>query len=352
MPDAADPDAPADSMPDAAERVGARRDGSTPSTGPRRSRRLRRRAFLTLLVLLLTSAFAAWWLLSTSVPERPTLSGTTTRHHEQVGGRTRTWIEYRPAHVDAGRAPVAVLHGSMQDADGIRALSGYEWEHLADTHGFVVLYPDGIDGNWNECRRGGDFTAKRENVDDVAFLRHVIASARAGRKAIVTGYSSGGQMALRMAIEAPGVTAAAAPVAASTPTTENMECTVPQHFSVPLQFINGTDDPFNPYAGGEVSYHGIGSRGTVLDASRSAAFWAERTGDGRPVEHQTSHSGAVTVWRSGSDAAPVERIAVAGGGHQYFSEPARGMRLLGATPAGVSAPRLTWAFVTSLGTSR
>jgi polyhydroxybutyrate depolymerase len=44
-------------------------------------------------------------------------------------------------------------------------------------------------------------------------------------RVFATGISNGGQLALRLALEAPDLVRAVAPVLASLPTTENMDCT-------------------------------------------------------------------------------------------------------------------------------
>lgn len=310
------------------------RRSAGPAPTVRRGRRSRARRVLLLLIPLLALLGAGgWWLGSTSTPTDEGLAGTAQTRSVTVDGRIRTWVEYRPPRVDPSRPVVLVLHGSSQDGPTIRGLSSFTMDRLADEEGFVVAYPDGIDGNWNECRRGGSFTAKRQGVDDVAFLTRVLdETGGPAAAALVTGYSSGGQMALRMAVEAPERVAAAAPVAASTPTEENFACATPAGPGVPLLFVNGTDDPFNPYEGGEVSFHGFGSRGRVLPAVASAELWARRAGSQGPPE--TAAEGPLTTrtWRDGR--VTVAHLTVQGGGHQFFSCCARGQRLLGPSQIG------------------
>ena len=48
-------------------------------------------------------------------------------------------------------------------------------DRLADQHGFVVLYPDGYRRNWNDCRKHATFPAKLQNIDDIGFIRTLIA---------------------------------------------------------------------------------------------------------------------------------------------------------------------------------
>ena len=69
-------------------------------------------------------------------------------------------------------------------------------------------------------RKHATFPAKRENIDDMTFIRTLIARMKAehsvsDKRVYVFGYSNGGHMAFRLAIEAPDEIAAVAAVAAS-----------------------------------------------------------------------------------------------------------------------------------------
>jgi polyhydroxybutyrate depolymerase len=37
----------------------------------------------------------------------------------------------------------------------MRKFTGYEFDSMADTHGFAVFYPDGYERNWNDCLKAG-----------------------------------------------------------------------------------------------------------------------------------------------------------------------------------------------------
>ena len=40
----------------------------------------------------------------------------------------------------------------------------------------MVAYADGHANNWNECRAAGMWPAKERNLDDVGFMRQVVAA--------------------------------------------------------------------------------------------------------------------------------------------------------------------------------
>ena len=87
----------------------------------------------------------------------------------------------------------------------------------------------------------------------MTFIRTLIARMKAehsvsDKRVYVFGYSNGGHMAFRLAIEAPDEIAAVAAVAASLPTSDASSC--PQQGRTSrVMLINGTADPINPYQG-------------------------------------------------------------------------------------------------------
>jgi polyhydroxybutyrate depolymerase len=53
------------------------------------------------------------------------------------------------------------------DGARMRLFTGYEFDRLADQHGYIAIYPDGYRRNWNDCRKDATFPAKRDNIDDI-----------------------------------------------------------------------------------------------------------------------------------------------------------------------------------------
>ncbi|WP_252406503.1 hypothetical protein, partial [Acinetobacter pittii] len=70
---------------------------------------------------------------------------------------------------------LVVLHGSRGDGAQMRRISGYGFDRLAAQEGFLVAYPDGFEGHWNDCRKAASYSARLRDVDDVAFLRALVA---------------------------------------------------------------------------------------------------------------------------------------------------------------------------------
>ena len=66
------------------------------------------------------------------------------------------------------------LHGGGGTALGMRKLTKYGFEKLADSKKIIVVYPQGVDKHWNDYRADKSRKAQKENIDDVAFIREVI----------------------------------------------------------------------------------------------------------------------------------------------------------------------------------
>lgn len=65
----------------------------------------------------------------------------------KVGDTTRNMITYAPEGLPYNRPLVISLHGLNQDADYQKGQAN--WEAVADTAKFVVVYPNGVNKAWD-----------------------------------------------------------------------------------------------------------------------------------------------------------------------------------------------------------
>src|SRR5689334_8670833 len=79
-----------------------------------------------------------------------------------VGGRARSYLLHVPPQLTTPVALVVNLHGGGGQGRSAEGLSSYD--AVADAHGFLVVYPDGIDENWADGR--GASRPDRDHVDD------------------------------------------------------------------------------------------------------------------------------------------------------------------------------------------
>lgn len=315
----------------------------------------RRIALAAGLLLLALAALAAWGLRFRRVPEPP-LPGSFVAGTLEHGGRTRTWHAYLPARRAAAPALVFVLHGSGGDFAQARGGYGYDFDLLAESEDLIPVYPDGFERHWNDCRKAGPYAANALDVDDVGFFRALVDEFAAKHGAdrtrvFATGISNGGQMALRLALEAPDLVRAVAPVAASLPAERNMDCK-PAGRPVSVLIMNGSADPMNPFEGGDVALYGVlGNRGAVLSSADSIDYFRDLAGHEEPPERTTladldpgdGSTVEVTRWRAPGRKA-VALYAIRNGGHNAPHPQLQIPRLLGPTNHDISAAQEIWRF--------
>jgi len=316
---------------------------------------MRRIAIALGVLAVLLAVLGAWGLRMKRVPE-PSLPGRLVSGELEHGGRTRTWHAYLPVQRVAHPALVFVLHGSQGDWAQARGGYGFDFDGLAESEGFIPVYPDGVEQHWNDCRKAGPYAANTLNVDDVGFLRALAAAFASEHgtdpsRVFATGISNGGQMALRLALEAPDLVRAVAPVVASLPADGNMDCK-PEGRPVSALIMNGTADPMNPWRGGDVALYGlIGNRGAVLSSEDSIDYFRDIAGHTGPPEvtalpDLASDDGSTVEVRRWS--APGKRevalYVIQNGGHNAPHPELRVPRLLGPTNNDISAAREIWRF--------
>ncbi len=308
------------------------------------------------LVALALGAVYGYWIYTPSIEPVPALDGELLEGSLPVGGIQRHFRWYRPATPAPVPPLVFVLHGSVGDGRLARRSTYYEFDRLADRHGFLAIYPDGFEQHWNDCRAAARYLANTQDIDDVAFfsamIDHFVAEHHANPERVyATGISNGGQMSYRLALELPERMAAVAAVAASLPDDANLDC-VKSGRPVAVLVMNGTRDPMNPYEGGSVALYGIwGDRGTVLSTDATVAYFAGLAGHRGPphvvaypdvATHDDSRA-ELRTFRDGP-GPEVALIALAGGGHTFPHPFHRFPRFIGATNADLDGAAEIWRF--------
>ncbi|MEH6593043.1 MAG: PHB depolymerase family esterase [Halioglobus sp.] len=312
-----------------------------------------KKASLALLLLLIGGVL--YLIYFEGAPE-PDLPGVLADQEVQWDGHIRRYTYYTPSHLARKPALVIVGHGSGGSAEQSRAVFGYAFEQLAEQYGFYVLYPEGYERHYNGCRKAGPYKANILKIDDVGFIRDTVSTfvAELGvdqSAVFATGISNGGQMALRLALEAPDLVAAVAPVATSMPSNENMDCTAS---GVPVAFLlmNGTEDPMNPYMGGTVALYGLlGDRGTVLSSFDTVSYWANLAGhtEGPDTiflpDSVSGDNSTVEVRRWTSRGRKnVSLYTIVGGGHNAPHPSMRPPRIVGGINKDIVAAEEIWGF--------
>jgi polyhydroxybutyrate depolymerase len=178
-----------------------------------------------------------------------------------AGGRSRSWIVYAPSIYDASRpTPVVVLlHGRPSNGAGMAFLTGMN--SVAENNNFIVVYPDGIDNEWNAqfdiSASDISLTGRRSTLpqDDVAFLTTLMRDLAQDfnvdpTRLYLGGFSNGAFMTYRMACSAGDTFAAFAAISAGLYVELSRYCA--RSDPTAILIMNGTADPSVPYEGVEV----------------------------------------------------------------------------------------------------
>ncbi|GAA5112646.1 CE1 family esterase [Pseudonocardia adelaidensis] len=218
----------------------------------------------------------------------------------------RTAHVHHPQGAPAGAPLVVVLHGAGGSGAQVEADLG--WDGLADREGFVVAYPDGLDGTWNGggcCGR-----ARTRGVDDVGYLaalsgRIAEEDGTDPRRVYAVGFSNGAILAYAWACSRPGDLAGIGPVAGAV----LVPCAAPGPVAVVA--VHGTEDDRVPFGGGA----GAGGAQYPTVAGSLAPFLA---GDGCSPAPALADDppAAVGTWTC-SSGRPVVRDVIDGGGHAW-----------------------------------
>lgn len=309
---------------------------------------------LGLLGLASVLAGLLGYFVYTPDPERPQLSGKVSKASIEVGGRMRSYRTYVPKGLSQGAPLVLVMHGSGEGPQEIRQGTGYAFERLADLHGFAVAYPKSHGADWNDCSVIGDRTQGGVSADDAAYLAamvdHLVGELGVDpSRVFATGVSSGGSMALRLALEQPRRYRAVAAVVANIPAPQNFQCK-PAAQATSVMIMNGTEDPLVPYAGGEINLLGLFYKGGPIISSRASAQyladWAQLAG-GPQTSNKIAAEGVRVErnrWAPVGAKTEVELVTIHGGGHGLPQPYARRPRLLGPSPMEPNGPAMIWAF--------
>lgn len=233
--------------------------------------------------------------------------------------RKRYYTLHIPPHYD-GIKPmplVIVLHGGAGNRKNVMRMTGMSKK--ADKEGFFVLYPAGTGFfkhrvlTWNAANCCG--YAKRNNVDDVAFIRTLLDTLQAqykidSKRIYATGISNGGMLAYRLACRMGDRIAAIAPVAAAF---NEVACQPAEPVSVII--FHGKLDEHVLYDGGLSSK----SRTGRFDQSmvQTMSFWIHHNNSKALSTYQHHRFIVKEVYSEGTNGTAVVLYTITNGGHAW-----------------------------------
>lgn len=234
-------------------------------------------------------------------------------------GVTREYIVYIPA-VYNGSKPAPILfnfHGYRNSANS--QMSYGNMRAVADTAGFILVYPQGTlfwgSSHWNV----GSWTFG-STADDIGFTEAMIDTLAANynidlNRVYSCGYSNGGYFSFVLACQLSAKIAAIGSVG-GTMSTETYNSCNPSH-PTPIVTIHGTDDATVSYYGGkpynsesiaDVNTYWANHNNTMLSPIVSN-LPNINTSDGSTVE--------LSLYNNGDNCTSVEHYRVIGGDHAW-----------------------------------
>ena len=257
-------------------------------------------------------------------------------------GVRREYLLHVPGSYDPAKPTplVITLHGGAVWPALQRDIS--QWDPVADEHGFIVVYPSGVDPEmpaWEMDGRGRD--------EDVRFIADLIDSLKATynidpARIYANGLSNGGGMsfvlscALSDRIAAVGMVASALLVPF-----ESCQDTRP----VPVIALHGRDDPIAHFGGG-TSW--VVPRYRFPGVLPFFEAWSRRNGCAAEPVEVLAASGVTRRSYPNCDAnADVVLYVFETGGHTWPGGMALPEWFAGPTPTTINASREMWAFFTA-----
>lgn len=274
----------------------------------------------------------------------------------RINGVERSYLVHTPISGGHGaRMPlILAFHGGGMNGKRMAKLTRFD--SIADEKGFIVVYPNGLGGHWNDGR-----LSIRDPHDDVDFVSAIITRLEETgsvdpRRVYATGISNGALFAERLGCDLSSKISGIAPVAGTVPAAIANRCRASQGVAV-LQ-IDGTRDPIMPYGGGKVStLGGAGEGGYVLSVAATADLWrhvnrCEGPATYAPLPPRDPYDPTrVTLSRytTCSLGREVRILSVEGGGHTWpggpqFAHP----RIVGLASKQIDASEAISTFFLSL----
>ncbi len=255
-------------------------------------------------------------------------------------GQKRDYLLYVPRSYDRSRPTPLVI--SMHGAGlwGAAQKETSQWNELADSRGFIVVYPSGIGGKgvriWHVETGAG-------LMMDVRFISELIDTLKASynidsTRIYANGLSNGGGMSFVLSCTLSDRIAAVGMVAAAQ-TLPWGWCT--DHRAVPMIAFHGTADRDVPYNGGSSWV----SPRPFPNVSTWAANWARRNRCGaNPVESTVARDVTRRAYTNCADDAAVVLYTIQGGGHTWPGGKPLPKWFVGRTTRSIDATSLMWSF--------
>ncbi len=191
-----------------------------------------------------------------------------------VNGYYRTFHFNKPSNDIKNYNLIFVLHGSGWNGTMMMKFAS-NLEKLSDKEHVLLVYPDGYNKSWNNCRKPASGSSEMNEeaffngmIDYFSKTYHINSS-----RAFAIGISAGGLMAYKLGMTMPEKFKAISVVVANM--RDTMYCPESKK-PIAVMITNGTKDVMNPYNGGPL----VTSAGTtfIRSSDQSFKYWAALAG--------------------------------------------------------------------------
>lgn len=243
-----------------------------------------------------------------------------------VEGHYRSFHFNKPDPTSTRESLLFVMHGSGGEGKQMQRHT-QRLEALSMKDNILIVYPDGYKRYWNECRKMSTAEANKIDINEQLFFESMITYFHKNYgikkdQVFAAGFSGGGHMAYKLALTMPQQFRAVAAIVANMPDSAYCDCTE-KRIPISVLIINGTEDPINPYNGGEMFVNNA-SFGVVRSTESSFRYWSQLAGYmSNPVEKQlpdtdTADHRIIRSYDYSANGKPeVNLLKVIGGRHDY-----------------------------------
>jgi len=238
----------------------------------------------------------------------------------KVDNLERSYLYYVPKKIIKNPKILFVLHGSTMTDKAMLGATGFEFNRLAEkTQDTIVVYPQGYENYWNDGRKSATYKANILNLNDIEFISKILKKFEKEYKIskterFVVGFSNGGHMVYKIAMENPEMFKGYGVIRASLPVEENSDIKNNQKKGVSILIVNGTSDPVNPYNGGEVIVGDGKNRGKVISTKETFEYWVSLL-DEKEVKKEVLKEEGEEKNIYNTKKKKVELISIIDGGH-------------------------------------
>ncbi len=250
----------------------------------------------------------------------------------------RKYILYTPKNYNPQKSYPLVFHFHGAGMTPAEQMLYTRFNETADTHGFIVVYPKGINEDWNV----GFGMSYKKGPDDIGFIEALLDQLEKDlpidrRKIFAMGLSRGGFFCQRIAAELAHRFSAVASIGATLP--DSVAYYHAHKKEIGLLMVHGKSDKIVRYEG---------KKGGYASAIDSYRYW-KTSSFGKDkivkIDKNPGDGTAIEILESSSSKKTIGLISIENGGHTWPGADSFNIGLpIGLTSMEININEYIWAF--------